>query len=765
MTDIINLLCKEFNLKLNQVENTVKLIDEGNTIPFIARYRKEQTGSLDDVVLRDLYERLIYLRNLEERKEEVIRLIDEQGKLTEELKEEILKAEVLQRLEDLYRPFKQKKSTRASKAKERGLEPLANIILSQNSTSEDFDAMAANFINEEKEVKNTKDAFAGAMDIIAEIVSDNAEYRKKIREIYIDYAIISSEAVDEEQKTVYEMYYKYEEAVKTIVNHRILAINRGEKEKVLKVKLNTPDDRILDYLFTAEIKNENASTSKFYKSAIEDGYKRLIAPSIEREVRNLLTERAEEEAIKVFGKNTKNLLMISPVKDVNVLAIDPSFRTGCKLAALDGTGKLLDYTAVYPNEPRNEVEKSQKLMSEWIKKYDIDIIPIGNGTASRETESVVADMLSKINKKVSYTIVSEAGASVYSASKLAQEEYPDLDVTIRGAISIGRRLQDPLAELVKIDPKSIGVGQYQHDVNQNRLGEALDGVVEDCVNSVGVDLNTASPALLQYVSGISKTIAQNIVSYREENGKFTNRKELKKVKQLGDKAFEQCAGFLRITDGENPLDKTSVHPESYEIAQNLLTRLGYAIDDVKNSRLSDIGQRVSTLKIKEEKKEIKQIKPEQSGQRLKGLEALALLKQKPDEHKERKSAKELFDARIKVLADDLNVGIPTLTDIVEELKKPGRDVRDEMPKPIFRNDVLKIEDLKEGMVLTGTVRNVVDFGAFVDVGLKNDGLVHLSEMSEKYIKHPMELVQVGDIVSVKIKNIDIQRQRIGLTMK
>lgn len=764
MADIKNLLCKEFNLKLEQVESTIKLIDEGNTIPFIARYRKEQTGSLDDVVLRDLYERLVYLRNLEERKEEVIRLIDEQGKLTEELKEEILKAEVLQRLEDLYRPFKQKKATRASKAKERGLEPLANIILAQNSTSEDFDAMAADFINEEKEVKNTKDAFAGAMDIIAEIVSDNPEYRKRIREIYIADGIISSEAVDEEQKTVYEMYYKYEEAVKTIVNHRILAINRGEKEKVLKVKLTTPDDRIIDYLCSSEIKNDAASTTKFYKSAIEDGYKRLIAPSIEREVRNLLTERAEEEAIKVFGKNTKNLLMIAPVKDVNVLAIDPSFRTGCKLAALDGTGKLLDYTAVYPNEPRNEVEKSQKLMSEWIKKYNINIIPIGNGTASRETEAVVADMLSKIDKKVSYTIVSEAGASVYSASKLAQEEYPDLDVTIRGAISIGRRLQDPLAELVKIDPKSIGVGQYQHDVNQSKLGEALDGVVEDCVNSVGVDLNTASPALLQYVSGISKTIAKNIVSYREGNGKFTNRKELKKVKQLGDKAFEQCAGFLRITDGENPLDKTSVHPESYEIAQSLLIRLGYTLDDVKNSRLSDISQRISTLKIKEEKKDIK-IKPEQSGQRLKGLEALALLKQKPDENKERKSAKELFDARIKVLADELNVGIPTLIDIVEELKKPGRDVRDEMPKPIFRNDVLKIEDLKEGMVLTGTVRNVVDFGAFVDVGLKNDGLVHLSEMSEKYIKHPMELVQVGDIVSVKIKNIDIQRQRIGLTMK
>ncbi len=762
MADIISLLCKEFNLKLDQVNSTVKLIDEGNTIPFIARYRKEQTGSLDDVVLRDLYERLIYLRSLEERKEEIIRLIDEQGKLTEELKEEILKAEVLQRLEDLYRPFKQKKATRASKAKERGLEPLANIILAQNSTSEDFDAMAADFINEE--VKNTKEAFAGAMDIIAEIVSDNAEYRKRIREIYVADGIISSEAVDEEQKTVYEMYYKYEEAVKTVANHRILAINRGEKEKVLKVKLTTPDDRIINYLYSTEIKNDTASTTKFYKSAIEDGYKRLIAPSIEREVRNLLTERAEEEAIKVFGKNTKNLLMIAPVKDVNVLAIDPSFRTGCKLVALDGTGKLLDYTAVYPNEPRNEVEKSQKLMSEWIKKYNIDLIPIGNGTASRETEAVVADMLSKINKKVSYTIVSEAGASVYSASKLAQEEYPDLDVTIRGAISIGRRLQDPLAELVKIDPKSIGVGQYQHDVNQSKLGEALDGVVEDCVNNVGVDLNTASPALLQYVSGISKTIAKNIVSYREGNGKFSNRKELKKVKQLGDKAFEQCAGFLRITDGENPLDKTSVHPESYDIAQSLLNRLGYTIDDVKNSRLSDIVQRISTLKIQEEKKEIKRIKPE-SGQRLKGLEALALLKQKPDEHKERKTAKELFDARIKVLAEELNVGIPTLVDIVEELKKPGRDVRDEMPKPIFRNDVLKIEDLKEGMVLTGTVRNVVDFGAFVDVGLKNDGLVHLSEMSEKYIKHPMELVQVGDIVSVKIKSIDIQRQRIGLTMK
>ncbi|QSX06979.1 RNA-binding transcriptional accessory protein [Sedimentibacter sp. zth1] len=758
MSEIINLLCKEFNLKLQQVENTVKLIDEGNTIPFIARYRKEQTGSLDDVVLRDLYERLIYLRNLEDRKVEIIRLIDEQGKLTEELRNEILKAEVLQRLEDLYRPFKQKKSTRASKAKEKGLEPLALIILEQNSTSEDFDDMARPFVDVDKGVKNTKAAFAGAMDIIAEKVSDNAEYRKKIREIYLADGTIFTEAVDEEEKTVYEMYYKYEETVKTIANHRVLAINRGESEKKLKVKLKTPDDRIVDYLLTKEINNDNASTFKFYKSAIEDGYKRLIAPSIGREVRNILTDKAEEEAIKVFGKNTKNLLLISPVKDVNVLAVDPSFRTGCKLAALDGTGKLLDYCAVYPNEPRNEVEKSQKLMTDWINKYDIDIITIGNGTASRETEKVVADMLSKIDKKVTYTIVSEAGASVYSASKLAQEEYPDLDVTIRGAISIGRRLQDPLAELVKIDPKSIGVGQYQHDVNQNKLGGALDGVVEDCVNSIGVDLNTASTALLQYVSGVSKSVAKNVVKYREKNGKFSDRKQLIDVKQLGEKAFEQCAGFLRISDGENPLDKTSVHPESYETAKALLKRLNYTIDDVKQSRLRDINQRIATLKIEEKNKSSKIVS---NGKRLKGLESLAILKVK----EEKKSAKEMFDERIKVLADEFNIGVPTLIDMVAELKKPGRDVRDEMPKPIFRNDILKIGDLKEGMILSGTVRNVVDFGAFVDIGLKNDGLVHLSEMSEKYIKHPFELVQVGDNVTVKIKSIDIERQRIALTMK
>lgn len=757
MSQILNLLCKEFSLKQQQVNNTVKLIDEGNTIPFIARYRKEMTGSLDDVVLRELYERLIYLRNLEDRKSEIIRLIDEQGKLTDKLRKEIEKAEVLQRLEDLYRPYKKKKSTRASKAKEKGLEPLANLIMSEDSTSTDFDEISKPYINTELKVKNKKDAFNGAKDIIAEVVSDNAEYRKKIREMYLLDGCIVTEAVDEEESTVYDMYYTYEESVKSIANHRVLAINRGEKEKKLKVKLKSPYDRIVNFLIDEQIKNKDASTFEFYKEAVEDGYKRLIAPSIEREVRNLLTEKAEEEAIKVFGKNTKNLLMASPVKDVKVLAVDPSFRTGCKLAVLDGTGKLLDYCAVYPNEPRNEVEKSQKLMSEWIEKYNIDIISIGNGTASRETEKVVADMLSKLDNKTSYTIVSEAGASVYSASKLAQEEYPDLDVTVRGAISIGRRLQDPLAELVKIDPKSIGVGQYQHDVNQHKLGEALDGVVEDCVNNVGVDLNTASTALLQYVSGISKTISKNIVKYREENGKFISRSQLIKVKQLGNKAFEQCAGFLRISNGENPLDKTAVHPESYQIAKLLLERLEYTIEDVTNGRLTDIMQRIVNIKIEEDNT----VKIQSKSKRLKGLEALAQLKVK----KEKKSFKQKYDERVSILAKELNVGIPTLNDIVNELKKPGRDVREDMPKPIFRNDVLKIGDLKEGMILQGTVRNVVDFGAFVDIGLKNDGLVHLSEMSEKYIKHPMELVSVGDNVTVKIKSIDIPRNRIALTMK
>jgi uncharacterized protein len=758
MLDINKLLCQEFNIKVFQVENTVKLIDEGNTIPFIARYRKEQTGSLDDVVLRDLYERLIYLRNLEARKEEVVRLIEEQGKLTEELKSEILSADVLQRVEDLYRPFKQKKSTRASKAKEKGLEGLANIILAQDVLQGNLEELATPYIDEEKGVKNSKEAFDGACDIIAEIISDNADYRKHIRELFAADGILVSEAVDENEKTVYEMYYKYEEAVKSIANHRILALNRGENEKKLKVKLNTPDERAINYLKSKEIKNEAAITTDYYLAAILDSYKRLISPSIEREVRNILTERAEEEAIKVFGKNTKNLLMVPPVKDVRILAIDPSFRTGCKLAILDETGKFLEQGVIYPNEPKNEVEKSQKIMTELIKKFDIDVITIGNGTASRETEQVVADMLSRIDKKITYTIVSEAGASVYSASRLAQEEYPDLDVTIRGAISIGRRLQDPLAELVKIDPKSIGVGQYQHDVNQPKLGQELDGVVEDCVNSVGVDLNTASPALLQYVSGISKTIAKNLVKYREENGKFVNRKELLKVKQLGDKAFEQCAGFMRISDGDNPLDRTAVHPETYEIAENLLKKLGYTIEDVRTGNLKDINERIMNVKVKEDDSKLKMTS---KNNRLHGLEALSQLNFK----QEKKPARENYQAKVKVLADELGIGVPTLTDIIEELKKPGRDPRDEMPKIIFRSDVVKFEDMEVGMKLTGTVRNVVDFGAFVDIGVKQDGLVHLSEMSDKYIKNPMEVVQVGDNVNVTIINIDKERQRIGLSMK
>ena len=759
MIDINKILCEEFNLKPFQVDNTVKLIDEGNTIPFIARYRKEQTGSLDDVVLRDLFERLTYLRNLELRKEEVLRLIEEQGKLTEDLKNEILSADVLQRVEDLYRPYKQKKSTRATKAKEKGLEPLAEIILAQNVLEGDLDEIAGPFINREKGVNSVKEAYEGACDIIAEIVSDNADYRKHIREVYVNDAVLMSEAADEEEKTVYEMYYKFEEPVNKIANHRILAINRGEKEKKLKVKLSTPDEKTINYLVSKEIKNESAITTDYYLAAIQDSYKRLIAPSIEREIRTMLTERAEEEAIKVFGKNTKNLLMVPPVKDVRILAIDPSFRTGCKLAVLDGTGKFLEEGVMYPNEPRNEVEKSQKQMAELIKKFDIDVITIGNGTASRETEMVVSDMLSKYTfpKKVTYTIVSEAGASVYSASKLAQEEYPDLDVTIRGAISIGRRLQDPLAELVKIDPKSIGVGQYQHDVNQTKLGQELDGVVEDCVNSVGVDLNTASPALLQYVSGISKAISKNLVKYREENGKFINRQELMKIKMLGGKAFEQCAGFLRISDGENPFDKTAVHPEAYEIAEKLLKKLGYTIDDLRKGNLRDINERIMKIPVKENKI----AKVPDKNVRLKGFEALAQISFKED----KKPSKEKIKDRIKVLSEELNVGIPTLTDIVEELKKPGRDPRDEMPKVVFRSDVVSFEDMRIGMMLTGTVRNVVDFGAFVDIGVKQDGLIHLSEMSDKYIKNPMEVVQVGDTVNVTIISIDKERQRIGLSMK
>lgn len=757
---IVRKLSSELNLKQSQLVSTIKLIDEGNTIPFIARYRKEMTGGLSDEVLRDLNERLTYLRNLEARKEEVIRLIDEQGKLTEDLKKDILKAEVLQRVEDLYRPFKQKRRTRATKAKEKGLEPLAELILNQQVVEGTIEELAKPFINEKLEVNTIDDAVNGAKDIIAEIISDNAEYREKIRNLNSREGTISSKAVDEKEETVYEMYYNFNEGVKSIANHRILAINRGEKEKKLKIKLVSPDEEILNYLKNKIIHNTKAITTEALTESIEDSYKRLIAPSIEREIRNGLTERAEEEAIKVFGKNTKPLLLIPPVKDVRVLAIDPSYRTGCKIVILDGTGKLLEYTTIYPNPPQNKVEESKKTIKELIEKYDIDIIPIGNGTASRETELLVAEILNEIHKEVYYTIVSEAGASVYSASKLATEEYPDIDVSIRGAISIGRRLQDPLAELVKIDPKSIGVGQYQHDLNQSKLGETLKNVVEDCVNSVGVDLNTASPSLLNYVSGISSSIAKNIVAFREENGKFSNRKQLKKVKRLGDKAYEQCAGFLRISDGDNGLDNTAVHPESYDITMKCIEKLGYTKEDIEEGKLRNIEDKILEYKVEEDKPS-----NENKGnvKSIKSLRALANFKFEDDNPKKDRS-KDIEEKIIK-LAEELEVGLPTLKDIIEEIKKPGRDPREEMPKPIFRSDVLKMEDLKLDMIMTGTVRNVVDFGAFVDIGVKQDGLVHISELSNRFVKNPMDVISVGDEVKVKIIGLDIERAKISLSIK
>lgn len=722
--NITKQLVDEFQLKEFQVVNTIALIDEGNTIPFIARYRKEMTGTLSDEILRDFHERLTYLRNLESRKEEVIRLIEEQGKLTEELKNQIVKAKVLQKIEDLYRPFRPKRRTRATIAKEKGLEPLAELILKQEIEEGTIEQLAEPFINEDLEVFTIEEAINGAKDIIAEVISDNANYRENVRNMNLRKGIISSEAVDPEDKTVYEMYYDYNESVSKIANHRILAVNRGEKEKKLKIKLLSPDDEIISYLTGQIISNSKVITFSFLQEAIEDAYKRLIAPSIEREVRNLLTERAEEEAIKVFGKNTKPLLLIPPVRDARILAIDPSYRTGCKIAILDETGKLLDYTTIYPNAPQNKIEEAKKVLKELIDKYNIDIIPIGNGTASRETELLVAELIKEIEKKVYYTIVSEAGASVYSASKLATEEYPDIDVSIRGAISIGRRLQDPLAELVKIDPKSIGVGQYQHDLNQGKLGETLKNVVEDCVNSVGVDLNTATPSLLQYVAGISSTVAKNVVQYREENGRFTNRNQLKKVKRLGDKVYQQCAGFLRISNGKNPLDNTGVHPESYEMTMKLIEKLGYSKEDIQQGKLRNVEEGILQY---------------------------------------RKASS--LESALKEIADELEIGLPTLKDIIQEIKKPGRDPREEMPKPIFRSDVLKMEDLKLDMIMTGTVRNVVDFGAFVDIGVKQDGLVHVSELSNKFVKNPMDVVSVGDEVEVKIIGLDIERGKISLSMK
>ncbi len=696
--DILKVLTDEFKLKPYQVKNTVELLDEGNTIPFIARYRKEQTGELQDVVIRELSNRLTYLRNLEARKEEVIRLIDEQGKLTEELRKDIIASETLQRIDDLYRPFRPKRRTRATIAKEKGLDPLAEIIIDQTLDKEEFTKTVMSFIDEEKGVNNEEEVLAGAMDIIAEIVSDDADNREIIKKIINDKGIIITEAVDKEEKTVYEMYYDYKEPVKSIANHRILAINRGEKDKKLKVTLNIDGIDLVGLLADRFIKDKNKDTASFIEKAVEDGFKRLLFPSIEREIRNNLTERAEEEAIKVFALNLKPLIMQPPIKGKTVMAIDPGFRTGCKVAVVDETGKMLDYITVYPTEPQNKVEETKVKLKELINRYNVNIISIGNGTASRETEMVVAEMLKEVDKEVSYIIVSEAGASIYSASEVGIKEFPDLDVSIRGAVSIGRRLQDPMAELVKIEPRHIGVGQYQHDLNQGKLDEALTGVVEDCVNSVGVDLNTASPSLLKYVAGISTRVANSLVNHREEKGKFTNRKELLKVKGLGEKTFVQCAGFLRIPGGENPLDNTGVHPESYEVAEKLL-KMDYTKDEIEK------------------------------------------------------------------VSKELNIGIPTLEDIIKELEKPGRDPRDEMPKPILRQDVLKIEDLKPDMVLNGTVRNVVDFGAFVDIGVKEDGLVHISQLSNKFVKHPKEVVKVGDIVKVKIVEVDKERGRIGLSMR
>ncbi|MBC6679320.1 Tex family protein [Zhenpiania hominis] len=750
--NIIETLAGEFHLNPQQVEHTVELIDEGNTIPFIARYRKEVTGGLSDVTLRDLDERLTYLRNLEDRKEEVIRLIEEQGKLTEELKEKIQEAQVLQRVEDLYKPYKQKKATRASKAKARGLEPLALIFRAQEKEEGSPEDFAAAFVSEEKEVPDAQAAIDGAKDIIAEMISDDPELTAQVREKTQNTGLIVTEAQDPEEKTVYEMYYEYQEAIKKIPNHRILAINRGEKEKKLKVKVSVPVEDIQALLEKAVITNAKSIFTELLKETVADAYKRLMAPSVEREMRNMLTERAETEAVKVFAKNTEKLLMVPPVKGARIISIDPGYRTGCKVAVINETGKLLAYTTVYPTQPKNDVAGTEKVLKKLADKYKINVIVIGNGTGSRETEEVVADFIKKNHLPISYTIVNEAGASVYSASKLATEEYPDLDVTTRGAMSLGRRLQDPLAELVKIPTKSIGVGQYQHDINQGLLEAALDNVVEDCVNRVGVDLNTASPSLLAHVAGINMGIAKNIVAYREEQGAFTNRKELKKVSKLGEKTFKQCAGFMRISDGTNPLDATSVHPESYPAAEAMLEKLHIDKDAIAQGGAADIEEKISLLYAADEK-------PKQSGTRKKGLAALAELS-KPKE-----SPKKNLGKAIEKLSAELDIGAMTLKDIIEEIKKPGRDPREDAPAVVFRNDVRSFEDLKVDMELTGTVRNVVDFGAFVDIGVKNDGLVHISQLSNKYVKHPMDVVSVGDTVKVKIISIDYEKQKIGLTMR
>ena len=715
MEKIINILSEELKVKNTQVENAIKLIDEGNTIPFIARYRKEVTGGLSDETLRDLGERLTYLRNLEERKQEIVNSIEEQGKLTEEIKNAVNEAKTLAEAEDIYRPFKQKKKTRATIAKAKGLEPLSQIIYMQEEKN-DINEIAKEYISEENGVLSEEEAIQGALDIIAENISDNADYRKYIKKQCYFEGTIETKAAKEETESNYEMYYDYSEPIKKIPSHRILAINRGEEEEFLKVKVNKPEEKILYYIQKDILKGQNQYT-EMLKSAIEDSFKRLIEPSVEREIRSDLTEKAEEQAIKVFGQNAKQLLLGAPIKGKTVMGFDPAYRTGCKIAVIDETGKVLDTETVYPTAPQNDVEGAKNKLLKLIEKDKIDIIAIGNGTASRESEMFVSDMIKEAKHQVSYSIVSEAGASVYSASKLATEEYPDINVSIRGAISIARRLQDPLSELVKIDPKAIGVGQYQHDVNQKRLAESLTGVVEDSVNKVGVDVNTATPSLLSYVSGINNTIAKNIVKYRDENGKFKNRKELLKVSKLGKVAFEQCAGFIRIIGGDNALENTAVHPESYEQTEKLIHNLGYQVEDLRDK------EKFSNLREK------------------------------------------LYSVNIPEIAKQLDIGEMTLKDIIDELCKPGRDPRDEMPKPVLRSDVLKLEDLTEGMVLKGTVRNVIDFGAFVDIGVKYDGLVHISEMSNAFIKKPSDVVSVGDIVNVKVLKVDLDRHKVSLSMK
>lgn len=798
--DIIQKIKEELQVEKWQVEAAVKLIDEGNTIPFISRYRKEVTGSLNDEQLRNLDERLTYLRSLEDKKEQVLKSIEEQGKLTDELKEKILAAQTLVVVEDLYRPYRPKRKTRASIAKEKGLEPLAEYILRQEATEPVLNE-AAKYVSEEKEIKTPEEALQGAQDIIAEMISDDADHRLYIRNITVEEGIVTGTAKDEKAQSVYEMYYNFEEPVKKIAGHRVLALNRGEAEKVLTVKVNAPEERILRYLEKKLITKENEYTTPVICAAVEDSYDRLIAPAIEREIRNDLTEKAEDGAINVFGKNLEQLLLQPPIAGKVVLGWDPAFRTGCKLAVVDATGKVLDTKVIFPTAPQNKVEESKAELKKLIKKYNVDLISVGNGTASRESEQVIVELLKELDRPVQYVIVNEAGASVYSASKLATEEFPNFDVGQRSAASIARRLQDPLAELVKIDPKSIGVGQYQHDMNQKKLSDALSGVVEDSVNKVGVDLNTASASLLEYVSGINKTIAKNIVDYRENNGRFVNRKQLLKVPKLGPKAYEQCAGFLRIPDGKNPLDATSVHPESYEAAEQLMEKLGLTMEDIKEAQKQAAAKKASgrssaaqadgqkngngtvNAPKKREEQKGKAVRVHNTNTAM-GKALAAAMGGVTFDNSAKTSAKQTapvaknavndakdmsgLEKRIKnkkLLAEELGIGEITLTDILKELEKPGRDPRDDMPKPILRSDVLDMKDLKPGMILKGTVRNVIDFGVFVDIGVHQDGLVHISQITDRYIKHPLEAVSVGDIVDVQVLTVDMAKKRIGLTMK